>query len=119
MRVGTSSPAGGISAGEGREDRSMTQMISQDDAPGPRAPSRRFLARFGPVAVTISAVVGLVTLLVFAGYTPIVPTDDVVLSLFLADVGVIFLLFGLLIAEGWTLYAAWRHGEAGARLHAR
>jgi two-component system nitrogen regulation sensor histidine kinase NtrY len=97
----------------------MTQMISQDDARGPRAPSRRFLARFGPVAVTISALVGLVTLLVFAGYTPIVPTDDVVLSLFLADVGVIILLFGLLIAEGWTLYAAWRHGEAGARLHAR
>ena len=41
------------------------------------------------------------------------------LALFLADVAIILLLFGLLIAEGWTLWAAFRGGEAGARLHAR
>ncbi len=58
-------------------------------------------------------------MLVFADYTPIVPTDDVVLGLFLVNLVVIVVLLALLITEAWSLIAAWRAQAAGAGLHIR
>src|SRR6476469_1724525 len=80
---------------------------------------RRFLARFGPVVVTLAVALGIFTVLVFADYTPIAPTTNVVLSLFLANAILILVLFGLLVGEVWRLVRAYRAGAAGAGLHVR
>src|SRR5665213_1874706 len=80
---------------------------------------RRFISWFAPLAVTTALVCAIATLLIFADYTPIVPTSDVVLSLFLANLLIILVLLGLLIAEAWSVVAAWARQAAGAGLHIR
>ncbi|HWG06575.1 MAG TPA: PAS domain-containing sensor histidine kinase [Beijerinckiaceae bacterium] len=80
---------------------------------------RRFISWFAPVAVSGALVCAIATLLIFANYTPIVPTDDVVLGLFLGNLVVIVVLLALLITEAWSLIAAWRAQAAGAGLHIR
>ena len=98
-------------------------MATAETMLGKKAPlyqgERRFLSRFGPVVVTLAVALGIFTVLVFADYTPIVPTTQVVLSLFLANAILILVLFGLLIAEVWRLVRAYKAGAAGAGLHVR
>ena len=98
-------------------------MTSLETILGKSAPAyeggRRFLSRFGPVVVTFAVALGIFTVLVFADYTPIIPTTNVVLSLFLANAILILVLFGLLMAEVWRLVRAYRAGAAGAGLHVR
>ena len=98
-------------------------MATSETILGKTAPAnqgeRRFLSRFGPVVVTFAVALGIFTVLVFADYTPIVPTTNVVLSLFLANAILILVLFGLLMAEVWRLVRAYRAGAAGAGLHVR
>ncbi|HYP58251.1 MAG TPA: PAS domain-containing sensor histidine kinase [Beijerinckia sp.] len=88
-------------------------------APGARRRERHFMSRLGPVVVFLALAVALVSFLIFAGYTPIPPTDAVILGLFIANVLSILLLFGLVVVEAYALYAAWRARVAGARLHLR
>jgi len=96
-------------------------MAATETMLGKKAPAyqgeRRFLSRFGPVVVTLAVALGIFTVLVFADYTPIVPTTQVVLSLFLANAIIILVLFGLLVAEVWRLVRAYQAGAAGAGLH--
>ena len=80
---------------------------------------RRFLSRFGPVAVSFAVLLAMATLLVFADFTPIAPTNGVVAGLFLANFAIIVILIGLMVAEIWRLVAARRMQVAGARLHIR
>jgi len=98
-------------------------MATAETMLGKKAPlyqgERRFLSRFGPVVVTLAVALGIFTVLVFADYTPIVPTTQVVLSLFLANAIIILVLFGLLLAEVWRLVRAYQAGAAGAGLHVR
>ena len=98
-------------------------MATAETMLGKKAPlyqgERRFLSRFGPVVVTLAVALGIFTVLVFADYTPIVPTTQVVLSLFLANAILILVLFGLLVAEVWRLVRAYKAGAAGAGLHVR
>ena len=61
----------------------------------------------------------VLTLLVFADYTPIAPTSAVVASLFLFNLVIILTLVGMMAAEAWRLFAARRAHAAGARLHIR
>ena len=68
----------------------------------------RFTARFGPVAVIIALFIGLVSFLIFSGYTPIAPTDSVVLGLFVANILGILLVFGFVLAEAYALFKARR-----------
>jgi len=84
----------------------------------PHLGHRRF-ARFGPIAVSFAVATAILTLLVFADFTPIKPNSVVVLGFFIANVVIILLLFVLLIAEGARLYRARRAQQAGARLHLR
>lgn len=79
----------------------------------------RFTARFGPVAVILALFIGLVSFLIFSGYTPIAPTGSVVLGLFVANVLGILLVFGFVLAEAYALFKARRAGVAGAELHIR
>ncbi len=79
----------------------------------------RFTARFGPVAVILALFIGLVSFLIFSGYTPIAPTDSVVLGLFGANTLGILLVFYFVLAEAYALFKARRAGVAGAELHIR
>ena len=98
-------------------------MSTAETMMGKKAPfyqgERRFLSRFGPVVVTLAVALGIFTVLVFADYTPIVPTTQVVLSLFLANAITILILLGILVAEVWRLVRAYQAGAAGAGLHVR
>ena len=79
----------------------------------------RFTARFGPVAVILALFIGLVSFLIFSGYTPIAPADSVVLGLFVANIIGILLVFCFVLAEAYALLKARRAGVAGAELHIR
>ncbi|MDR3461680.1 MAG: PAS domain-containing sensor histidine kinase [Beijerinckiaceae bacterium] len=80
---------------------------------------RRLLTRFGPFIVVLALAVATTSFLIFSGYTPLAPADNVVLGLFIANISTILLLFALVVVEGWAIVAAWRAGAAGARLHIR
>ena len=83
------------------------------------AGSRRLLARFGPVAVVLALAVATTSFLIFSDYTPVPTSQSVVLGLFIANIVTILALALLVVLEGLTLFAAWRAGAAGARLHIR
>ena len=61
----------------------------------------------------------LATFLVFAGFTPILPTQTVVLMLLAGDGVVVFVLIVLIGIELTRLRAARKAARAGARLHSR
>jgi two-component system, NtrC family, nitrogen regulation sensor histidine kinase NtrY len=86
---------------------------------GRRADHPRFVARFGPVAVILALLIGLVSFLIFANYTPIPPTDSIVLGLFVANILSILLVLCFVLAEAYALFKARRAGVAGAELHVR
>jgi two-component system, NtrC family, nitrogen regulation sensor histidine kinase NtrY len=86
---------------------------------GGRNGKPRFAARFGPVAVILALIVALVSFLIFSGYTPIAPTDTVVVGLFVANILGILLVFCFVLAEAYALFKARRAGIAGAELHVR
>jgi len=76
-------------------------------------------ARFGAFAVGAAFILALATFLVFAGFTPILPTAPVVETLLLGDGLVIIVLIVLIGIELARLRAARRAARAGARLHSR
>ncbi len=80
---------------------------------------RRFSGWLGPVVTGCAFVSALTSFLIFAGFTPLIPTNEVVIGLFVANALIILLLLVLVISEAWQLVAAWRSKMAGARLHIR
>lgn len=105
-------PAGGLAglAGEPRSD------VVRELAP---ARERRWLALLGPISVTLALSSALATLLIFADYTPIRPTSQVVLALFAINAAISLFLIVLLFLEARRLVAARRAQVAGARIHFR
>jgi two-component system nitrogen regulation sensor histidine kinase NtrY len=97
----------------------MNDATSTPTAPAFSGAERSFLSRLGPVVVTFAVALSMGTLLVFADYTPIRPTNDVVISLFVGNLAIILILLGLILSEVWRLVAARRKQAAGARLHIR
>ena len=97
----------------------MNDATSTSTAPAFSSAERSFLSRLGPVVVTFAVALSMGTLLVFADYTPIRPTNDVVISLFVGNLAIILILLGLILSEVWRLVAARRKQAAGARLHIR
>ncbi len=75
--------------------------------------------RLGRIGVVLALLSAVSTLLIFADYTPIRPTNDVVLSLFALNGLFILILIALLAVEIWRLIKARRAQAAGARLHIR
>ncbi len=88
------------------------------NATGKKYP-RRFTARFGPLAVIFALFIGLISFLIFSGFTPIAPTNGVVLGLFVANIFSILLVLSFIAAEAYALFKARRAGVAGAELHVR
>ena len=104
----------------------MTSLPSQQqpDKPatpvdGPRFDERRISGFFGPIAVGAALVLALATFVVFAGFTPIIPTNEVVLALLGGDGIIVACLLVLIGIELRRLRAARRAARAGARLHNR
>ena len=75
--------------------------------------------RFGPVAVGAALILALATFVIFAGFSPIIPTQGIVLSILAGDGLVTFSLLILIGLELRKLRAARRAARAGARLHSR
>jgi two-component system nitrogen regulation sensor histidine kinase NtrY len=75
--------------------------------------------RFGPFAVAAALILALATFVIFAGFSPIIPTQPVVLSILGGDGIVTISLLILIALEMSKLRAARRAARAGARLHSR
>src|SRR5439155_25990182 len=61
----------------------------------------------------------VVTFLVLANLTPILPTDGVVRALLWINACTVFFLIAVIAWELWRVFQARRHGRAGSRLHIR
>jgi two-component system, NtrC family, nitrogen regulation sensor histidine kinase NtrY len=84
------------------------------------APARRLASSLlGPGSVALALLSAVVTFLVVMGFTPILPTDGVVRSLYMVNVATILILVGVIAREGLQVAEARRRGQAGARLHVR
>jgi two-component system nitrogen regulation sensor histidine kinase NtrY len=97
----------------------MTETTTTLGPASGRKRGRRFHFRFGPAAVGFAVFVALGSFVIFAGYTPIEPTEDVLLDLSVANGATTLLLLALVVAEAWSLYRAWRAQVAAAQLHLR
>ena len=73
----------------------------------------------GLIAVALALLSAVVTFLVLANFTPILPTDGVVKSLLAINAVAILVLVGVIANEVWRVFQARRHGRAGSRLHVR
>jgi two-component system nitrogen regulation sensor histidine kinase NtrY len=83
--------------------------VSGETSEGGAAPpqKRSFRPWIGPIVVVIAVACALATFLVMAELGPIAPTGDRLL------------MAGMVFRQSWTLFQAWRAGEAAARLHVR
>jgi two-component system nitrogen regulation sensor histidine kinase NtrY len=84
-----------------------------------RRRERRLLPRLGPFAVAFAIICAIASFLIFAGMTPIEPTDDTVSLLFLLDIIAVLILLGFVAYETLLLIRAWRAKTAAAGLHIR
>jgi two-component system, NtrC family, nitrogen regulation sensor histidine kinase NtrY len=89
------------------------------EIPSAASPAGWLARTIGLVAVGLALLSGVVTFLVLANLTPIVPTDGVVRALLLANALTILFLIAVIAGEFWRVLQARRHGRAGSRLHIR
>jgi two-component system nitrogen regulation sensor histidine kinase NtrY len=75
--------------------------------------------RFGPYAVGAAVALSIATFVIFAGFTPILPTNAVVLSILVGDGLVVAILLVFILMEVVNLRAARKAARAGSRLHTR
>jgi two-component system nitrogen regulation sensor histidine kinase NtrY len=75
--------------------------------------------RYGPIAVGAALALALATFAIFAGFTPIVPSNFVVRLILAGDAFIVVVLLILIVIELRNLRAARRAARAGARLHSR
>jgi two-component system, NtrC family, nitrogen regulation sensor histidine kinase NtrY len=99
----------------------MTDISQATPAEIPSAaPPAGWLARtIGLVAVGLALLSAVVTFLVLANLTPILPTDAVVRALLLFNAFTVLFLIAVIARELWRVFQARRHGRAGSRLHIR
>src|SRR6266852_3978138 len=87
---------------------------------GQAATARGWIPRaLGVGAVALALLSALVTFVVLAGLTPIVPTHEVVVLLLAVNAGTVLLLVLVIGREMWGVLQARRRGRAAARLHVR
>ena len=103
----------------GREIKSLgiRRGQSRDAESARRFEEGETASRFGPVAVGAALLLAIATFVVFAGFTPVIPTPFVVLCIFVGNALIILVLLVLIGLEARNLIAAGRAGRAGARLH--
>ena len=77
------------------------------------------LSRLGPFVVAIAILCAIGSFLIFAGLTPLTPTDQNVQYLFIIDAAIAAVLATLVAFEAFGLVRAWRAKTAAAGLHIR
>src|SRR5262245_43602939 len=93
----------------------VDQVADAGVAAGPgHKRARGFL---GPVAVAVALLSALATFLIFNGFTPIPPTNEVVIPILLVNAITVLVLVGLTAREVFNVIQARQRGQAGARLH--
>lgn len=97
---------------------SSDPVLPAQSAPFPKPP-RRLSSYFAPIMVVLSLVSALITFLVLTGMTPIRPTHNVVVTVLLANAGMVLVLLAVVAWEVFNVIRAQRRGRAGARLHGR
>ncbi len=80
---------------------------------------RRLPFTLGLIIMVLSLCSGLATYLVLTGLTPIVPTQQVVVSVLLINLVLVLAMIGLIAWQVTGLWLAKRRHEAGAQLHVR
>jgi two-component system nitrogen regulation sensor histidine kinase NtrY len=75
--------------------------------------------RVGPWAVGAALALAVATFVIFAGFTPIIPTTFVVLAILGGDGLVVLVLLVFIVLEAQKLRAARKVTRAGSRLHTR
>src|SRR3982074_3371700 len=91
-----------------------------DQVTASAAPAPGWFGRaIGLAAAALGLLSALVTFVVLAGLTPIVPTDAVVRTLLFFNAVTVALLVGVIAREVWGVVQARRRGRAAARLHVR
>jgi len=84
------------------------------------APASGWISRaLGLAAVALALLSAVLTFVVLAGFTPIAPTHEVVVTLLLANTVTVFLLVLVIARELWGVVQARRRGRAASRLHVR
>ncbi len=73
--------------------------------------------RFGAVALVLALLSTLTTFLVLAGFTPLIPTHNVVVLMLCINIAFGVLLLGIIVWQARALFFARRRRLAGARLH--
>ncbi|WP_227383889.1 sensor histidine kinase NtrY-like [Microvirga rosea] len=96
-------------------------MISQDNQAQRQTTDvvQRSLGWLGPIAVLLALASALTTFLVLAGLTPILPTHNVVIWVFILNGVLILLLLGIVAWQTKRLMRERRAGAAAAGLHVR
>ena len=84
-----------------------------------RAKRRRLQFTLGLIIMELSLCAGLATYLVLTGLTPIVPTQQVVVTTLLINAVLVAAMIGLIAWQVTGLWLARRRHEAGAQLHVR
>jgi two-component system nitrogen regulation sensor histidine kinase NtrY len=98
---------------------SVEQAVNAETAttePPRRRPNARVI---GPVLVGLAMLSAVVTFLVLAGLTPIMPTHYVVVTLLAVNAAAGLLLLTVIVREVLQILQARRTGRAGAQLHIR
>src|SRR5262245_59038950 len=97
----------------------VEQARDVTNAPGPaegRSSRSITTGAVGPIAVAGGLLSSAVTLFVLEGFTPIVPTRDVVAALLYVNGATVLVLLAIIGSDLWKLWLARRRGRAGSRL---
>src|SRR5215475_10478911 len=94
-------------------------QASPAEFPFAAPPTAGWVRAIGLVAVGLALLSAMVTFLVLANLTPVVPTDAVVKVLLVSNALTILFLIAVIAGEFWRVLQARRHGRAGSRLHIR
>jgi two-component system nitrogen regulation sensor histidine kinase NtrY len=94
-------------------------QVSAAEFPSAAPPAGWLPRAAGLVAVGLALLSAMVTFLVLANLTPILPTDKVVRVLLLSNALTILFLIVVIAGEFWRVFQARRRGRAGSRLHIR
>src|SRR5215510_14201094 len=98
----------------------MTGVDQVADAAVAAAPTRKRATGFlGRATVAVALLSALATFLVFNGFTPIPPTNEVVIPILAVNAITVLVLVGLTAREVFNVIQARQRGQAGARHHVR
>ncbi len=97
----------------------MSSAGEQSSGAPPTRKKRSLRPWLGPIVVVVAVACALATFLVMAEFGPLAPTADTLLALYIVDGAALVVLAAMVFSQSWTLFKAWRAGEAAARLHMR